>query len=275
MKAVNRALWLFLLTMTMSRLSAQPQHSPEMVVPLTDPGKPVTLKAGLVSGSITVVGYEGKDVVVSVFIDSSKDGDEDEAPRGMKRIGTVGALDIRAEEHDNKVEVHTGDEQNKITALLIKVPQNAEIIDLSTVNGGNISVSGVSGKIELENVNGSITAKDISGSVVANTVNGDVVVTFRSVDPRAAMAFSSLNGKVDVALPADSKANLKLKSGHGEMYTDFNIDVDKSQPKIETKNEAHYHEIRIDDWVFGKINGGGPEIMMQTTFGTVYLRKAK
>src|SRR5215475_1534421 len=33
---------------------------------------------------------------------------------------------------------------------------------------------------------------------VANTVNGNVVVTFRSVDPQAPMAFSTLNGRIDV-----------------------------------------------------------------------------
>jgi len=275
MKTVQRTLLVIFLTVAMGRLSAQGKHSEEMVVPVSDPGKPVTLEAKLMRGSIRVIGYDGKDVIVTVFMDSTRREDDDEAPGGMRRINTTGAMDIRAEEHDNTVQVHTDGVDSKIAGLMIKVPQNTARIDVGTVNGGDIIVSNVSGKIEIQNVNGSITARDISGSVVANTVNGEVIVTFKSVDPKTAMAFSTLNGKVDVTLPPDTRANLKLKSGNGQMYTDFDIEVDKAQPKVQTKDEAHFHEIKIDDWVYGKINGGGSEIMMQSTFGSVYLKKAK
>jgi hypothetical protein len=89
------------------------------------------------------------------------------------------------------------------------------------------------------------------------------------------MGFSNLNGRIDVTLPADAKANLKLKSGDGKMFSDFDIDIDKTAPKLETKNEDHFHQIKIDDWVLGKVNGGGPEIMMESQFGSIYIRKAK
>ena len=89
------------------------------------------------------------------------------------------------------------------------------------------------------------------------------------------MAFSSMNGKIDVTLPADTKANLKLKSANGQMYSDFDIAVDKTAPKVQATNEDHFHEIKIDDWVHGTINGGDPEIMVQTQYGAIYIRKAK
>jgi hypothetical protein len=59
------------------------------------------------------------------------------------------------------------------------------------------------------------------------------------------------------------------------MYSDFDIAVDKTTPKVETNNEEHFHQIKIESWVTGKINGGGSEIMMQSTFGSIYIRKAK
>jgi hypothetical protein len=102
-----------------------------------------------------------------------------------------------------------------------------------------------------------------------------VIVKFKSVDASAAMGFSNLNGKIDVTLPADTKANFKLKCQRGEMFTDFDIDVDKTRPKVETKNEDHFHQIKIDDWVLGKINGGGSELVMESQFGSIYIRKAK
>ena len=260
-----------------SRLTAQTKGTEEMVVPLSEPGKPVTLEAKLMSGSIKVIGYEGKDVIVLVHMDSTKDedGDEDDDSKGMKKIGSTGGLDVRAEENENTVRINAGMTNRKLLGLTIKVPQNTERIDVGTINNGNISVSNVSGKIEISDVNGAITATGISGSVVANTVNGDVIVKFKSVDPKAVMSFSSLNGKIDVTLPADTKANLKLKSDRGEMFTDFDIAVDKTQPKLETKNEDHFHQIKINDWISGTINGGGPEITMESQFSSIYIRKAK
>jgi hypothetical protein len=276
MKTLKRALLFICLIGTVSRLAAQSKHSEEMTVPLSEPGKPVTLEAHLMKGSIKVIGYEGKDVLIQVLMDSSKEEDEDrdEDARGMKRIGSTGGMDVRADEDNNTVRISSSAE-NKLAGLVIKVPQNTTRIELGTINGGEITVSDVSGKLELHNVNGGITATGISGSVVANTVNGDVIVKFKSVDASAAMAFSNLNGKIDVTLPADTKANLKLKCDRGEMFTDFDIEVDKTRPKVETKNEDHFHQVKIDDWILGKINGGGSQLELQSQFGSIYIRKAK
>jgi hypothetical protein len=278
MKTLKRAVLFICLMTAVSKGMAQSKHSEEMTVPLSEPGKPVTLEAHLMKGWIKVVGYEGKEVIVQVFMDSTKEREEDEDrdddSKGMKRIGSTGGMDVRADEDNNTVRISTSD-QNKLIGLTIKVPQNTARIDVGTINDGGVTVSDVSGKIEIHNVNGGITATGISGSVVANTVNGDVIVKFKSVDASAAMGFSNLNGKIDVTLPADTKADFKLKCERGEMFTDFDIDVDKTRPKVETKNEDHFHQIKIDDWVLGKINGGGPQLVMESQFGSIYIRKAK
>ena len=278
MKTLKKAVLFICLMICVGRLTAQTKGTEEMVVHLSEPGKPVTLEAKLMSGSIKVIGYEGKDVIVLVHMDSTKEeeGEGDDDSKGMKRIGTTGGLDVRAEENENTVRINAGMTNNKkLLGLTIKVPQNTERIEVGSVNGGDISVSNVSGKIEISNVNGGISATGISGSVVANTVNGDVIVKFKSVDPKAVMSFSSLNGKIDITLPADTKANLKLRSDRGEMFTDFDIAVDKTQPKLETKNEDHFHQIKINDWISGTINGGGPEITLESQFSSIYIRKAK
>jgi DUF4097 and DUF4098 domain-containing protein YvlB len=163
----------------------------------------------------------------------------------------------------------------KLRGITIKIPQGSTKIRLGTVQDGDIEVKDVSGEIEISNVNGSISATGISGSVVANTVNGEIIVKFKSVDPKAPMAFTSVNGKIDVLFPADIKGNVKLKSDRGEMYSDFDIAVDKTQPKVEKNTEDHYYSVKIEDWVYGKINGGGPEMMMKTMQGDIYIRKAK
>jgi|SRR5579872_736781 len=275
MKTVKRLLAVIFLIMAFGGVSAQ-KNSQEMTVPLSEPGKPVTLECGLMHGSLNVTGYDGKEVIVTVFVDSTKeDADDDDDNRGgMKRINFPVGMDVRVEEHDNTVRINTGMERN-IAALKIMVPHNTGRINVSTTMGGEITVTNVSGKVEISNLNGNITATGISGSVVANGLNGSIVVSMKSLDPSAAMAFSSMNGKIDLTLPADTKANLKLKSENGKVYSDFDVAVDKGTPKVETKNEDHFHEIKLDDWVYGKINGGGPEIMIQNQYGSIFIRKAK
>ena len=279
MSTVKLMSFVVLLMAAGGRLAAQtttsaPAPAPqELTVPLSEPGKPFTLDARLFNGSIILQGYDGKDIVIDIRTDKDEDKDDDNEAGGMKRIGG-GTLDFSAEEHDNAVSIHAP-MSSKLKGITIKIPRGSTKIVLGTVQDGDIEVKDVSGEIEINNVNGSISATGISGSVVANTVNGEIVVKFKSIDPKAPMAFSSVNGKIDILFPADIKADVKLKSDRGEMFSDFDIAVNKSQPKVEKNTEDHYYSVKIEDWVYGKINGGGPEMMMKTMMGNIYIRKAK
>lgn len=253
---------------------AQSGSTETLTVPLSSPGKSYSLKVHLVSGSIKVTGYEGKDVVINVI---PRDGDdEEERPsthNGMKRISTHGSFEVTAKEADNNVTVNTGNPSRSID-LELKIPQDVKL-QAGTVNDGEVTVSNLSGVLEVNNVNDKITLTNVSGSVVANTVNGDVEVTFKTIDPKAAMAFSTLNGDINVTLPGDTKANLKLKSDNGDVFSDFDIDIDKTPAKVDKVNEPGLYKIKKDDWVYGKINGGGSEMMMKNMQGDIYVKKAK
>lgn len=43
---------------------AQSQEREQLVVPLSDPTKEVKLNANLITGSIKVIGYDGKDIII-------------------------------------------------------------------------------------------------------------------------------------------------------------------------------------------------------------------
>ena len=279
MKTMKTCTLLVLSLLGLGQLRAQDGKTQDgktqLVVPLSDPGKPYKLNMHLIDGSIKMIGYEGKDIIIDVEAEPEKKKEEKETGTGgMRKIPMGNSLDITAEERNNNVQINSG-VFKKMNGVTIKVPQNAGTIKLGTVNNGDITLSNVNGEIEISNVNGSITATNVSGSVVANTVNGNVIVTFKTVDSRAPMAFSSLNGKIDVTFPADLKANLKLKADRGDVFTDFDVDVDKTTPKMNKTQEDHMYKISIEDWVYGKIGGGGPEMMMKNMFGSIYIRKAK
>ena len=91
----------------------------------------------------------------------------------------------------------------------------------------------------------------------------------------AAMAFSTFNGDIDVTLPPDTKANLKMKSDQGDIYTDFDMAVSKTTPKVENKQESGEYKISMESWVDGAINGGGPTFSFKNFNGDILIRKKK
>jgi hypothetical protein len=265
-------LMLFSLMFTASLL-AQSGSTETLTVPLSSPGKQYTLKVHLVTGSIKITGYDGKDVIINVTpSDFQEEEDTKDIQNGMKRISTRGGFEVTAKEADNTVTVNTGD-PNKSIDLELKIPQDVKL-KAGTVNDGSVTIDNLRGELEVNNVNDEIILTGISGSVVANTVNGDVRVVFKSVNPTAPMAFSTLNGDVTVTLPADTKASLKVKSDNGDVFSDFDIDIDKTPAKVDKVSEPGLYKIKKDEWIYGKINGGGSEMMMKNMQGDIYVKKA-
>jgi DUF4097 and DUF4098 domain-containing protein YvlB len=252
-------------------LSAQSDN--KVTVPLSDPSRPVTLRAHLVSGSITVKGADVKEVIV----EARARGDEAHSggrAEGMKRIPmTSTGLNIEAE--NNNVRVSTDSYQRTID-LTITVPIHTSV-SLHSVNDGNIVVSGIDGELDINNINGEVDLKNIGGSVVAHALNGHVVATFNRIDPQKPMAFSSLNGDIDVTFPADLKANVSLRTDNGEVYSDFDVKVLPNAPQQTVEdNRGHggKYKVKIDKNVRGTINGGGQEIQFKNFNGNIYIRKA-
>jgi hypothetical protein len=271
MKKMKIAVLIILSLFLGSNAFCQTGSTEQLTVPLSSPGKPYTLKVHLVTGSIKVTGYEGKDVIINVTPRANDDEESRSSVNGMKRISASGGYEVTAKEADNTVTVNTGN-PNKALDLVLKIPQDVKL-KVGTVNDGEVVVENLKGELEVNNVNDKISLTDISGSVVANTVNGDVTVTFNSIDPKASMAFSTLNGDIRVTLPGETKANLKLKSDNGDVYSDFDIDIDKTPSKIDKVTEPGMYKIKKDDWIYGKINGGGPEMMMKNMQGDIYVKK--
>lgn len=255
---------------------AQNDIKEQLVVPLTDPNKPGTLRLNLIYGSIKVTGYAGKEVVIDATVEAPKSHPKektDELATGMKKLSTRGGIEITAEERNNNVKVSSHFMKRAID-LAIKVPQQFSLT-ISTVNNGDIVVENVTGVLEISNVNGAIQLNNVSGSAVATTVNGEVKANFKSVTAESPMAFTSLNGRIDVTFPPSAKFNVKLKSDRGEIYSDFDVDVDKTEPKSNKVTKDGMYKVSIDDWVQGKVNGGGSEVMMKNMHGNIYIRKAK
>jgi DUF4097 and DUF4098 domain-containing protein YvlB len=244
-----------------------------VTVPLSDPGRPATVKVSLVAGGIRVEGYDGKEVMVEASFRGGPPPAEERARRdGLRRIAnTSTGLDV--EEKNNVVEIGTESWRNP-TDLVIKVPRPTAL-KVSTVNEGDIVVAGIDGEIEVTNVNGAITLTGVAGPVVANTVNGGITATLRQVVADKAMSFTTLNGDVDVTLPSTIKADVRMNSENGDIFSDFDIAARPVSQPPEEGGKRKGFKVRIGREMRGQINGGGPEIYFKTFNGDILLRKGK
>jgi ketosteroid isomerase-like protein len=350
---------------------AQAKEEPpdRAVVPLSDPAKPAKIEVSVMRGSVTVRGYEGRDVIVEArvrekalsgyypgaygtgnwtalappaapappvpptapappaaagvdaervekelqalqardterlaalfadqealakkitgqsekarqlygeyFQDAKKRREEKEKKiAGMKQLsGATSGLEI--EESGNVVTIGT-ESWKAATDLVIQVPR-ASSLEIRSSMDGEIVVEGIGGEIDINNINGPVTLRNVSGNTLVHTVNGDITADVSRIPAGKPLSFSSMRGDIDVTLPADVKASLKMKSEQGEIYSDFDMTIGRKATRAETaeKTEQGKFHITFDKSLLGLVNGGGAEISFNTFRGDIYIRKRK
>lgn len=258
------------------------QDSGEFTVPFSNPSGAMKLVVDIKTGSIKVKGTARKDVLVKYS--SEKDEDDDDHHRnrnhnrdndggsrdGLKKISS-GTMNLEASEFQNTIKVNSDNWSAKIE-VTIEVPSTINM-KVKTYNDGDLDVNNITGTVELINYNGAITATGISGTVVAETYNGDIKIAYDKLTADSPLSYANYNGDIDLTFPATLKASLKMKTKQGEIYSGFDAQVQKSAPKVNSESKSGVYKVQIDDWVKVDINGGGPEISVQTYNGDIYLRK--
>lgn len=299
-----------------SAAAAQTQGGDQVVVPLTDPSRPAVLTVSAFAGNIVVRGTNRRDVLVrsSGRRDSRGRRQPEPPPPGMRRLTPDGGFNV--EERNNEVSVEDpscagmllngnpnpnpnpnlnpnpkpGSPESAFIPRVLKnlpcgpmfasVDFDIEVplrtnVKLSTVMG-DISVTGVEGVLEANSMNGDLSFAGVAGSVVAHTVNGDVESVLTRADAEAPMAFTTLNGDVDVTLPAAVKASLKLRTDNGDVFTDFDIPAGPPRPAPRGRRQGDGRfRLEVERAILANLNGGGPDIELRSFNGRVYLRRGK
>lgn len=210
------------------------------------------------------------------LLQDAKQAREEKAKKiaGMKRLsGSSSGLEV--EEENNVVTINT-QSWKAATDLTIQVPR-ATSLEIRSSMDGAVVVDGVSGEIDINNINGPVSVTNVAGNTLVHTVNGDITVAMARVAADKPLSFSTMNGDIDVTLPADVKANLKMKSDQGEIYSDFDIDMTRQPAKAEAtpKTEQGKYRITFDKSLYGLINGGGQEMSFNTFSGDIIIRRKK
>jgi DUF4097 and DUF4098 domain-containing protein YvlB len=90
---------------------------------------------------------------------------------------------------------------------------------------GEVIVEGAGGAVSASTGNGVVRAYTNAGPVNASTGNGDIDVRMQTLTGRSDMTFSTGNGEVTVAVPANYSADVDAETGHGTIRSDFPMQV--------------------------------------------------
>ena len=136
-------------------------------------------------------------------------------------------------------------------------------ISVDAGNLGSITMDGFTGEVEVDTNVGEIELKNVTGPITANTSVGKINIDFDTVSQTSPITISSSVSEIDVAIPANTKANLEIRT-QGTVYTnfDFKTPKKKNMPIVNGRKS-----------IVSKLNNGGVKIYIKSSMGNIYLRK--
>jgi len=140
----------------------------------------------------------------------------------------------------------------------VTVPR-AMSLDLDNTNGA-IEVSDVRGSHKLNTTNGHIQMARCGGDVSAETTNGGIKAELIDVTPGKSVRLETTNGRISLAAPPTLAAQLDAATTNGSINTEL---------PVTTTNKSGRHSLR------GALNGGGPELRLRTTNGSIDIRASR
>lgn len=253
----------------------------QIILSLTHPDEPGVMIFQHHKGTITITGYSGEYIIINARLRyPSGRGSGTGGPAGKAEgsgssteIQPVAghALRLNGIEKNNVITISSNSHERTID-LDIQLPRRFSI-HLEKLDNGSISLYSLSGEIEVSSESGDVSLSDIDGTAVLNTVEGDIRADFEAVTPDVPMAFTSLTGNIELFLPEDTGASLKMRADHGEIMTDFDIDVAKKAASGEKSSETGIQRAFLDEWTQGIIGGGGSQFLIRSYNGNIYIRK--
>jgi hypothetical protein len=141
---------------------------------------------------------------------------------------------------------------------IIRISNANGDVDAHT-SGGSIIMEGVKGKVIADTSGGSINVQKLIGSIDAKTSGGSIkaqILKQPSMDCRLA----TLGGSVFVSLADGIAVDIDAETSGGHVVTDFPVVV---------KAQGEFRSSALQ----GKINGGGPLVLLRTSGGNIHIGK--
>lgn len=137
----------------------------------------------------------------------------------------------------------------------VRAPKGA-VVNATNTNG-QVAVNAMSGKVLAHTTNGAVKGTNLTGGVNGETTNGSISIDMASVGSDR-ISLETTNGSVTLMLPEKAKATVSATVTNGGINVGSldNFEVtEKARRRLE-----------------GKLNGGGTEVELHTTNGSIRLR---
>jgi DUF4097 and DUF4098 domain-containing protein YvlB len=134
-----------------------------------------------------------------------------------------------------------------------------EVVGRSNIqtSGGKIHIRLAEGPVEAHTSGGSITVEEVMGTIEAHTSGGSVTA-YLSRLPDSDCRLTTSGGSITVYLSMDMSLDVNAKTTGGNVHTDFPVSI---------RGEIDKNSMRA------QMNGGGPELYLRTSGGSIYLKK--
>ncbi|MEM6831895.1 MAG: DUF4097 family beta strand repeat-containing protein, partial [Bacteroidota bacterium] len=223
---------------------------------------------------VNIEGYDGTEVIISGVDKKRK---QDPRAAGLRVISGSGKVDntglgLSAIKAGNELTVEQVGKNTK-GRFMIKIPHGISVLyEHDDHSADDLNIRNFKSEIEISAHYNEVKLDNVTGPMSINTVHGDVDARFSKVSQANPITIRSSHGLIDIAMPASTKANLKVKASHGDMFTDF--DISKKIPAQQTKGgqgsgnswEAECDDCD-DDKMEGTINGGGVLVDLHSSHG--------
>ncbi|GAB5524192.1 MAG: hypothetical protein Roseis2KO_20640 [Roseivirga sp.] len=213
---------------------------------------------------VSVEAYEGSEIQIEA--DSKRD--QPERAAGLTALSARGkdntGIGLNVQQDGDQVTIFQASRRGK-GRYVIKVPKsvNVQIEHTGNWEGGKIEVYGLAGELEISGRYNSVYMEEVSGPALVNTVHGKVEAIFSKLNQDSPTSLVSVHGIVDVTLPADTKADVILKTPYGEAFSDMDIQFGDEEGGMR----------KVSSTIKGKLNGGGVELDLKASYNNIYLRK--
>lgn len=218
-------------------------------------------------GFVEVEGYDGNEVVIELLTPPRFLKDKDEEAEFQTLFTPKYDLDPVAKDNAIKFDAYN---QDYVLNLRVKVPYKTDL-SLDSYRSGHIKAKNIAGTVHTHSQHCDITLLDIAGSATAYSYNGCLKVEFHEVADDAELDFETYNGWIDLSLPDTTAVSTAIASGASNCVTAFTIEPVEGKDRPESilskigKN--------VDEYQFGKINGGGVPLRIENAKGEIKIRK--
>jgi len=224
-------------------------------------GKVIEVKG--VSGNIRAQGVDGEQAEVTA-VKSGRDSAEVRIAVVQNPEG-VTICAIYPGENDctpgREWHTHTHDVEARVD-FTVNVPRQVRFVG-RTVNGG-IEANDMGSHVDAAAVNGSVKVSTAEWAE-ARTVNGSVDAKLGKAEWPGELRFSSVNGAVNLELPASLNANVHFKTLNGNVQSEFPITIQGG-----FRGHINGHGTNMT----GRIGSGGRDLEIETVNGRIELKRS-